>query len=621
MFTCAQCDLRFRRPHQLSEHRRIMHQKIVSVTHGGDKQDNARYLQDHAPLCVGTGSAPKMPGLTPGTGTLVPVGDEIEFHEILRKYNLAWNVRCRILICMKCHFGVPLGQVRSHYRGENESCPFSKAEVQDDFGGYEAMMSVSNTPPDHEAGKCCAPVQGLMTYNGFTCNICQRSWPTKKTLDNHFSSSHRGRPKDRTAFMQRDKCQSFYGHSLTHYFPVTPYVPPDVAPGERLQVTETLNPGEVEDEEVINKMIDKIDQHIKVESAQGPDSAFQKEMANWVFVTGIQEYVQQLVDRGKTHAELVVVGEGHEPVEVMVRYIAAWIDKAMKRVHDTGQYLKRLCMAETRLCQHSEMEDNKGLMPLQEKTSVINYARIISTFVWFLATQAETPLDLEMQLHTSTKNKLLALKAIVGRMRLPQDQTRHEDYTGIVNNPIGDRVCDIMCSIFQVRVGGWAKQYNFPPMQFLALSMVKEDGSYRDPNLMTHLISPIQYATRLAFAEQYLNVPRRQFDPDADPMAPVEDDQSRFEYLRKNGPGPFTYMRQLMHFMTTVILSESLPDMTFWVDQSHETLEVDNKRVTMSGIRNCIQMQDKLAHSDLSKLIEGCKMPAFDVDLYKDNGN
>lgn len=32
-------------------------------------------------------------------------------------------------------------------------------------------------------------------------------------------------------------------------------------------------------------------------------------------------------------------------------------------------------------------------------------------------------------------------------------------------------------------------------------------------------------------------------------------------------------------------------------------------------------MQDKMAHEDLAKMLEGCKMPAFDLDLYKDDAS
>ncbi|KAH9814530.1 hypothetical protein DFH28DRAFT_854628, partial [Melampsora americana] len=128
------CDQKFRKIHQVNEHRRIMHQSVVLVTingHGqgisrgddgefhcplGDcvyKTPNARYLQDHSSTCKGLGPPGRVQVPTGGNAVLIPVGDEIEFTDTLSKYNLAWNSRCRILLCVKCHVGVPVDQVRS----------------------------------------------------------------------------------------------------------------------------------------------------------------------------------------------------------------------------------------------------------------------------------------------------------------------------------------------------------------------------------------------------------------------------------------------------------------------------------------------------------------------------
>ncbi|KAH9806980.1 hypothetical protein DFH28DRAFT_939891 [Melampsora americana] len=153
MLNCAQCDQKFRKIHQVNEHRRIMHQSVVLVTINGHRQaisrgddaefhcplgdcvyktPNARYLQDHSSTCKGLGPTGRVQVPTGGDAVLVPVGDEIEcnvsFHfmcpvtqnlmcacqqlvtDTLSKYNLAWNSRCRILLCVKCHVGVPVDQ-------------------------------------------------------------------------------------------------------------------------------------------------------------------------------------------------------------------------------------------------------------------------------------------------------------------------------------------------------------------------------------------------------------------------------------------------------------------------------------------------------------------------------
>ncbi|KAH9814526.1 hypothetical protein DFH28DRAFT_929101 [Melampsora americana] len=99
MLSCAQCDLKFRKTHQVNEHRRIMHQSEVMVTINDNKQaiaradddhfhcplgdcayktPNARYLQDHMSTCKGRGPIVKAKVPIAGDAVLIPVGDEIE---------------------------------------------------------------------------------------------------------------------------------------------------------------------------------------------------------------------------------------------------------------------------------------------------------------------------------------------------------------------------------------------------------------------------------------------------------------------------------------------------------------------------------------------------------------
>ncbi|KAH9806786.1 hypothetical protein DFH28DRAFT_919286, partial [Melampsora americana] len=137
VFRCSSCKQAFNTRHVANEHTRLMHQKKVTLKMGNDKPDitiergpddifhcpmgnciykhqNARYVHDHLLNCEGVGPTPKVV-VSPytGTATVVPVDDEIELHDTLAKYNLMWNVRCKILVCKICHGGVPVNEVRS----------------------------------------------------------------------------------------------------------------------------------------------------------------------------------------------------------------------------------------------------------------------------------------------------------------------------------------------------------------------------------------------------------------------------------------------------------------------------------------------------------------------------
>ncbi|KAH9814524.1 hypothetical protein DFH28DRAFT_894942 [Melampsora americana] len=409
-------------------------------------------------------------------------------HDKLAKYNLMWNSRCHILICKKCHMGIPVKEVRGHYKAENDSCPWTKDQVSEDLDEYNDMITSSNVPPELVNEHPCEPVQGLMLHNGFSCTVCKLSWPAKKTMKNHFSSVHGKGTAYRMINSQAAKCQTFYGHVHKHYFTVLPH---KRATGVEAELPRLRSPSPTNDDhqQAVHKMINKLEEHAKAEAVVIPEDGSRKDMANWIFTTGIYTYVEGLIEQGKTYHDMVVAcDQEQESVEVMVVYIASWIDTVMRRLHKTGQFLKRLCMAETRCVMlHIDMEDNKGMMPLQEKTSVFKYARIIATFIWFLVHQVDQGLDCKTQLHNRTRQQLRVLRNIVSTKKVPSSNTvpsERMEFVDITQDDISRQVSAILCAIFQVRVGGYVQQYHFPPMQFLATG--RSPVAPRDSAARTH---------------------------------------------------------------------------------------------------------------------------------------
>ncbi|KAH9807191.1 hypothetical protein DFH28DRAFT_858017, partial [Melampsora americana] len=209
----ADCGKSFASRGEVDEHRRSVHQVKVTVTHSGQihkvyrssdgtfhcplgsceyRNANSRYLLDHCNrYCKGVGPVIRNPvGSAGGSGVIIPAGEEIEVHEALVKYNLVWNKRCKILICVNCSIGVPPAEVLAHYRRENQPCMYNKEQVSRDLVDYVDMVEGNVTPPGYELGQACEPVQGLVSYNGYTCKLCNLTWPSQKSIGNHFSSTH-----------------------------------------------------------------------------------------------------------------------------------------------------------------------------------------------------------------------------------------------------------------------------------------------------------------------------------------------------------------------------------------------------------------------------------------------
>ncbi|EGF97080.1 uncharacterized protein MELLADRAFT_114611, partial [Melampsora larici-populina 98AG31] len=560
-FTCGPCDLIFADKTKTDEHHRLVHQQNVKVKTIHGEEIQIPRAADGFFHCPVTGCQ----------------------HFVKNPRNLATHVkRCtgpaptapqrpipnfdgqqvRVV-----PYGSDIKEMHTHHMNDDPTRDVDKEVMMAELQEYAPLIAAGPFPPHHVEGQKAKPIEGLLLYNGFTCKFCNKSWKNMKSVINHFITNHK---------------------------------------------------------EAVNILLEKLTACATEEAELGPDSILDKDMANWVYVTGIYTYTQGLLRNGKTCEELVVAGAGNENVESMVAYIATWINKTMKRLHQTGQLLKRMCMAETSpnlitpIVLFQRIGRQQRAHALARKGLSLQVCADLATFMWFLIEQAEEPLDPNMEIHDVTKARILGLRDVVLHLTTPDTDPSQLDYLPAEDDHVSSHVSGILCCLFQTYCGGWAQQYQLPPMAFIALSVFKEDGSYDSPNLITHLIAAMQYGTRLAFAEQYLDEPRPRFDPAADPTNPVEDNMQKFEFLRKGGPGAFKYVRQLMHLVSTVILSEALPDTTFWADHQHETLEVDNKLVTVSGIRDCIHLQQKRAQADLSTLLKGCKMPLFDTSLYHD---
>ncbi|KAH9806782.1 hypothetical protein DFH28DRAFT_940386 [Melampsora americana] len=207
------CSYKFSNKDQLDDHRRLMHQTEVDVTtkdgtrimvkRGDDNMfqcpmphctkavQNARYLRDHMSHCTPSNQQPTVP-FHP-SAVVVPYGDEIEEHNVLQKYHLVWNKRCKILICNICHSGIPVPEVHSHAKAEKLKLHLGRTKVLEELEPFATQMNQGPYPLDYAKGKRGPPIEGLLLYDGYTCKICEKSWRCKKTVNNHFCSEHHGK--------------------------------------------------------------------------------------------------------------------------------------------------------------------------------------------------------------------------------------------------------------------------------------------------------------------------------------------------------------------------------------------------------------------------------------------
>lgn len=86
--------------------------------------------------------------------------------------------------------GIHVSEVWGHIRRAHPPCSFAKKGVASDLVDYEDMIDGAVYPPEYAPGQPCEPVKGLKLYDGFTCKLCNLTWPCEGTLDNHFRMNH-----------------------------------------------------------------------------------------------------------------------------------------------------------------------------------------------------------------------------------------------------------------------------------------------------------------------------------------------------------------------------------------------------------------------------------------------
>lgn len=274
------------------------------------------------------------------------------------------------------------------------------------------------------------------------------------------------------------------------------------------------------------------------------------------------------------------------------------------------------------------MESNKGVKPLQEGTTVREYATVLMRFLRYLDWQVTNPLDLRVEIGPKATGLIEEYVAKQGR---DEDGVLHVENESALERSI----TAVMRGVFgrYHRISG--SDFVIPVMNFLALSMVGEDGGYRSAERLGRLIAILQYCVRIAFGRGFLEDCRAAeaaayFEArvrgggadDHDDVDGVEEMKraDEFKYLGKNVQTPFNVMRQLFHLVATVARTDQLPDATGWMDKERETLRVGKSRsVTVSGIRAAIGKVDVLLEAEYHEVVRGAAIPDKVCSQYEDD--
>lgn len=130
------------------------------------------------------------------------------------------------------------------------------------------------------------------------------------------------------------------------FYPVAPHAHQPLPAGHRINREQTPSAEAAHHSDAVQRLIAKLNQHA-LNSELVPDPAHDNELSNWLHVSGIHEYVGGLIEQGKS-VEDIMVPTGEDPdVVAIVPFISHWVETSMRKLHRTGQLLKRQCLAES----------------------------------------------------------------------------------------------------------------------------------------------------------------------------------------------------------------------------------------------------------------------------------
>jgi Orsellinic acid/F9775 biosynthesis cluster protein D len=145
-----------------------------------------------------------------------PAGKELLQPYPLEEFGLAFNLEVKVLVCTGCETGILPNEWKGHLHAQHRAayqnlCNTFSKEV---FGAVEQAIT-SFAPTDADTAKmrpgALPPVFGIKVESGYYCPVivdgspCHKAAGTLKTLQNHFSASHKGsqdipKPKDRAKY-------------------------------------------------------------------------------------------------------------------------------------------------------------------------------------------------------------------------------------------------------------------------------------------------------------------------------------------------------------------------------------------------------------------------------------
>ena len=99
----------------------------------------------------------------------------------------------------------------------------------------------------------------------------------------------------------------------------------------------------------LKSFLEKVKLYKSEEESSENVTSTSKNLTNWLHVTGIHIYINELRQDGlRVTQDLLISTATDSQVAAMVPFVANWIDKSMHMLYRSGFFVRRAVMSETR---------------------------------------------------------------------------------------------------------------------------------------------------------------------------------------------------------------------------------------------------------------------------------
>ncbi|KAA1069983.1 hypothetical protein PGT21_000100 [Puccinia graminis f. sp. tritici] len=499
----------------------------------------------------------------------------------------------------------------------------SESQLRGDFmaHGVELPDESPKFPPDRVGRDfLCEPVEGFLMYLGYFCTadhdgvVCGHTVRKEGSFRNHFGMEHKNLNTHWSLNCERRYVQHL-NHPKQKYFCVKykPSLPPMVD-GRSCASEDLPEPGpqaglwsRLRDE------ISKLDVFSLTDGGQNI-ALHSSVVSNYLEISGIKVHIDCCASSmGCSPSGLFNHVNFPEETSSWVTIVDEWLENRMESLKVAHYGLRKEGLKEST----DKEAPTVGLSPLQEKQTRTRYAKTIARLLVFTLNASDTPLA---SYWSGKQKSLIKTMKELSRLKLAGSTSSNAHIYDLLDQSMFNFV-SFSCSLAK------RSRVQSSLEQFLALSMINEDGSFFSPLELTHSIAAVQYGIRLGtiFHWVHLVETTEELEDDDDPTNDKEIAMMRFHFSwisQDSRASPFMTLRDWIRLASTVIMNEQLPDQTHWADSEMTRLVVGSSTITICGIQQSLRAVITKLRSAFQCLLKGSSLPDFlPSKLSDDSGN